>query len=212
MDMGKGLFDVENSVWMFLNKMTDLFLLSVLWVVCSLPVITAGAAAAGFYYCAMKMSEGSDYSVWKDFSGGFRGSFGTATKLHLLQLFVSAVLGFDLWVVSRMDSDLGWLLFTITGMLLAAVFCISFFIYPLAARYRFGIKKILHDAAIIACIHLPHTLSLLFVMIVGVAAALYFNYVYLFIPAAAGYQIARVSVWIFGKHQEKQIKAGGTSA
>lgn len=209
--MGKGFFDVENSVWMFLNKMTDLFLLSVLWVVCSLPVITAGAAAAGFYYCAMKICEDADYSVWRDFFAGFLGSFRTATKLYLLQLLAFAVLGFDLWVTSRMGSNWGWFLFTISGMLAAAVLCISFFAYPLAARYRFGTRKILHDAAVIACIHLPHTLSLLAVLILGVAAALYFNYVYLFISAAAGYQVARVSVWIFGRHQEKQIEAGEPS-
>lgn len=209
--MGKGLFDVENSVWMFLNKMTDLFLLSMLWVACSLPVITAGAAAAGFYSCAMKISEDADYSVWRDFFAGFRGSFRTATQLYLFQLLAFAVLGFDLWVTSRMDSNWGWFLFTINGMLAAAVLSISLFAYPLAARYRFGTRKILHDAAVIACIHLPHTLSLLAILALGVAAALYFDYVYLFIPAAAGYQVARVSLWIFEKHQKKQPEAGEPS-
>lgn len=209
--MYKGLFDVENSVWMFLNKMTDVFLLSVLWVVCSIPIVTAGAAAAGFYYCAAKISEGADYSVWRDFFAGFRGSFRTATQLYLLQLLAFAVLGFDLWVTSHMGSDLGWFLFTINGMLAAAVLCISFFAYPLAARYRFETRKILHDAAVIACIHLPHTLSLLVLLISGVAAALYFDYVHLFIPALVGYQIARTSVWIFEKQQDKQTKAGEPS-
>lgn len=201
--MGSGFFDVENSVWMFFNRMTDIFLLSVLWVVCSLSVVTAGASAAGFYYCAMKISEDSDYGVWRDFFAGFRNSFKTATILYLIQLLISLLLGFNMWISCQMNFNWGCFLFAVNGMLLFFVFCISLFAYPMTARYHFGIKKILSDAAVIACVNCPHTLGLALVLFLSVAAAWHFDYVYLFVPAVVGYQVARVSVCIFKKIEAK---------
>ena len=40
----------DSPVIAFLNKATDLILLNFLWILCSLPVITAGAATAAMYY------------------------------------------------------------------------------------------------------------------------------------------------------------------
>ena len=38
----KNLFHVENPVWVFMGKLVDLLILSGLWVILSLPVVTIG--------------------------------------------------------------------------------------------------------------------------------------------------------------------------
>ncbi len=43
----------NSPVIAFLNKMTDLILLNVLWILCCLPVITAGAATTAAYYVSI---------------------------------------------------------------------------------------------------------------------------------------------------------------
>ena len=37
-------FSLENPVWKFIGNLADFFILSCLWYLCSLPVVTAGAA------------------------------------------------------------------------------------------------------------------------------------------------------------------------
>ena len=40
--MAAGIFNPENDFWRLIEKLVDLFLLSVFWLVCSLPVFTLG--------------------------------------------------------------------------------------------------------------------------------------------------------------------------
>ncbi len=52
----------DSPVIAFLNKATDLILLNFLWILCSLPVITAGAATAAMYYvCITSIRCGDGY-------------------------------------------------------------------------------------------------------------------------------------------------------
>ena len=47
--MAAGIFNPENDFWRLIEKLVDLFLLSVFWLVCSLPVFTLGPATAALY-------------------------------------------------------------------------------------------------------------------------------------------------------------------
>lgn len=199
--MNKGLFDVENKVWQFLNKMTDLILLSVLSMAFSIPVITAGAAQCGFYYGAMRLHEDMDGGVWADFWHGFRTSLRKGTVLWLLQLGVTAVLLMNVWLGLHTGSAVTVVLMALSVVTLAMVCAVFFYAYPIAARYSFELKKILRDAVSVALGFLPHSLALLAILAAGVAVAFYVPYVALFMPAVVGYQVARVNVWLFRKFE-----------
>ena len=51
--MAAGIFNPENDFWRLIEKLVDLFLLSVFWLVCSLPVFTLGPATAALYRTAV---------------------------------------------------------------------------------------------------------------------------------------------------------------
>lgn len=203
--MNKGLFDVENKVWQFLNKMTDLMLLSVLSVAFSIPIVTAGAAQCGFYYGAMRLHEDMDGGIWADFWHGFRTNIRKGTALWLLQLVVTAVLLLNLWLSLHMESAFVVGLMALSAVTLAMTLAMSFYAYPIAARYSFDFGKILRDAASIAMGFLPHSIALLAIGAVCIAAAVYIPYVAIFMPAVMGYQIARVNVWVFRKFEGSGI-------
>ncbi len=54
------LFDYNNPVWRFMGKVADMFFLTVLWVVFSLPIITIGASTKALYYVTLKMAGGKE--------------------------------------------------------------------------------------------------------------------------------------------------------
>ena len=47
--MAKGIFNPDNDIWRFTAKLVDLFLLSVFWLVCSIPLFTIGPATSALY-------------------------------------------------------------------------------------------------------------------------------------------------------------------
>ena len=54
------LFDMNNPVWRFMGKIADMFLLTLAWFVCSVPIITIGASTTALYYVSLKMEEGKE--------------------------------------------------------------------------------------------------------------------------------------------------------
>ena len=49
------LFDYNNPVWRFMGKLADLFFLTIVWAICSIPIVTIGATTSALYYVVLKM-------------------------------------------------------------------------------------------------------------------------------------------------------------
>ena len=50
-------FDLDNVVWRTIDKIGKIFLLNLLWLICSLPVFTIGASTTALIYTSMKLSD-----------------------------------------------------------------------------------------------------------------------------------------------------------
>ena len=61
--MLQGIFNYVNPVWRFIGKLGDLIILNILWIVCSIPVFTAGASTTAVYYVTLKLVRDEDDST-----------------------------------------------------------------------------------------------------------------------------------------------------
>ena len=78
-----------NRIFGFLGQM---ILLNLLWMVCSLPVVTAGASTTALFYCTLKLHKDKDIRVIRDFFKSFRQNFGQSTMAWLLLLLAGGVI------------------------------------------------------------------------------------------------------------------------
>ena len=60
--------------------------MGVLWLACSLPVVTIGASSAAFYYAYNKCVRQDRGYAWKNFFSSFRSNFKQATRLWVTLL------------------------------------------------------------------------------------------------------------------------------
>ena len=169
-------FDPENKFWQFMNKITDVACMSLLWALFSLPIITMGAATAAFYEFTLNQVKETEGKVIRSFCSSFRRHFKKATLLWMLELLGFAFFSVDLWAA--------WSFLTVRGgffgslvlgicLLLAVLFTACFYyVYPLVAFYDFPIRKILGNSFIMAVGNLPVTLTL--VLMTGVQAVLFY--------------------------------------
>lgn len=65
-------FSLENPIWKFIGNLADFFLLSCLWYLCCLPVVTAGAATTALYYVTLKMARGQEGQLIPAFFHSFK--------------------------------------------------------------------------------------------------------------------------------------------
>ena len=76
------------------DKIGKIFLLNLLWLICSLPVFTIGASTTALIYTSMKLSDNEGY--WhQNFFSSFKENFKQATALFFIYLAAGAFLAGD---------------------------------------------------------------------------------------------------------------------
>lgn len=143
------IFDADNVVFRFLGTVGYIWWLHVLWLLCSLPVITVGASTTALIYSCMKLHNKEGY-VTRNFFHSFRENFIQSTILYILFLIAGALLLMDLVLSGQTASVSGRLVrygaiavLIPYSMTLLYVFAVQAkFINPVAKtlRYAFGIS------------------------------------------------------------------------
>lgn len=117
-----------------MEKVGDLLLVNLLFVVCSLPVVTMGASATAMYYVLGRIRR-QEGTVTKDFFRSFRENFRQATLYWGVLLLVALALYWNFRLIS------GWTgaLYSVMMVLLILVswFAVSWgsVVFPLLSRF-----------------------------------------------------------------------------
>ena len=90
------LFNLDNPFWNSMDRVFDLFIANVLWLVCCLPVFTIGPSTAAFFYVLINMARGEDGIVSRDFFRSFRQNFRQGAGFGLLMTATGAFLAIDI--------------------------------------------------------------------------------------------------------------------
>lgn len=180
--MFRSVFNPMNGFWRGFARVCDVVGLSVCWIVCSLPVVTAGAATAALYdavFHGVRKGELGDYAR---FFRSFRNCLKAATAVTVPFLGL-AVLIFYMWYVAYAMAAGGsqaamvWL-YACRILLLAPLAVWLFAMFTLS-RFTFGPWALLKTAAQLALAHLP---SAAVVALLAEELAL-FTYQKMFLPA-----------------------------
>lgn len=166
------LFDPENKFWQFLGKVTDVVCMSLLWLLTSLPLVTAGASTAAFYGFTLDQVRNLEGSVVRSYFSAFRAHWKRATALWLLQLALTAFFASDLWAawtffLNHQGSAAAILLLGVCGFCALAFLCCCFYIYPILARYDPPLKAVLKGSFLLAVssLHVTVTLAVLLALV-----------------------------------------------
>lgn len=152
------LFDPDSPIMSFLARVADLVILNVLWLLCCLPVVTAGASTTAMYHVARHLQEESISSVTRDFFRSFKSDFRQATPVYLLLLIPTAAVVMNAWILSAQSSDVVPVYVRAIWMVSALMltFVVSF-VYPVMAYFDDTVWKTLRTAAVLAVAKLPRT-------------------------------------------------------
>ena len=152
------LLDPDSPIMSFLARVADLVILNVLWLLCCLPVVTAGASTTAMYHVVRHLQEESISSVTRDFFRSFKSDFRQATPVYLLLLIPTAAVVMNTWILSAQSSDVVPVYVRAIWMVSALMltFVVSF-VYPVMAYFDDTVWKTLRTAAVLAVAKLPRT-------------------------------------------------------
>ncbi len=151
--MGK-LFSWDSPLVKLMTLITNLICLNVLWLVCCLPVITAGAATTAMYGCIFRYIQKTDDGVLAPFFRDFRDNFRTVTPTWILNLLIGSAMAAECFYLTQ--SDELWLKI-VFGVLLFLYAGASAWLYPLFARYDAAPKRTVLNSFALSFKHLLST-------------------------------------------------------
>lgn len=155
-------FDYDGPLFTILNKVSDLILLNVLWLLCSIPIVTIGASTTSMYYVAMKLAEGDDGYVTRKFFKAFKENFRQSTIMWLIMLLAGAIVFSDVYACLFWEMG-SWNSILLPFAFFFALFYSLIFVYlwPLQAKLENKIKHTFKNALLLSIRHLPY--SILFI-------------------------------------------------
>lgn len=202
------VFNPENRFWMFMDKVTDAVLISLLWLVCSLPVVTMGAATAAVFQFTLHQVRDEEGYVWKSFFKAFRQNFRQATALWLGGLAAGAFLAADLYVCMRIPVP-GAVRVGLTAVLgcLGLIYLLTMiYVLPLTACFRVTARAAIRDSFVMAVGNLPVSLLILVVYGIFFVIACYRPGAAVFCVGLAIFVSSYLFHFVFRRYGDQEIK------
>ncbi len=130
-------FNPDNPIMRFITKIANSVYLNILWLICSLPVVTIGASTTSLFYVTLKMAKNEEGNLTAAFFRSFKENFRQATKIWLILLAAGMVFALDGYIFYHMRFEnalwtIGTAIFLVA---LAAYAIILMYIFPLLARF-----------------------------------------------------------------------------
>jgi len=158
--MGFNLSD--NVVARGLARFLDFIILNILFLICSLPIITIGASVTALYTVMLKIVRDEEGYIVKGFLQAFKDNFKTSTIAWLIILPINLVIYFNIYLSGHlpMFSNAFVVFFFILGLFSV---CGCVYVFPLIARYENSLKTTFKNAFLLAIARLPYTILLVII-------------------------------------------------
>lgn len=165
------LFRIDGKIYELVEKFVDCILVSILWTLFSLPIVTIGASTAALYYTVHKVIRNDTGKLWQTFWYTFKSNFRQATALWGILFIILAVLCFDCYLVytwRQINSLFIWL-FWILLILLASTIMLSSYWFAYITHIQDSIKTVLKNTFIMCVVHFSKSILLLLITILVIA-------------------------------------------
>lgn len=181
----KSLFSYESPVAQVLFKFCCACSLNLLWLICSLPIVTVGASTTALYSVTIKLiRDAESTSIVRQFFDSFRANFKQATQLWLLLLGVGVFLGLDAYTLFHLRQTttgapaILWTVFF--AVILAAILLYSIvmaYIFPMLAYFNNSNRAMLLNSFLVGIHYLFCT-----IVVLAIHVAMFYVIVNLFTP------------------------------
>ena len=128
-------FVPESKIMQALTFLADLLLISIYFVLTSLPIVTIGASITAAY-SVLRQRDNIKSSITANYFRAFASNWKPATISWLIQLVLTVLLIVDLYFLQFIQGGLSGLLRIISIVLLVILSVAGSLVYPQIARYE----------------------------------------------------------------------------
>lgn len=201
-----GFFNYDNKFMTVLGKMCDCMVLSILWCICSIPIVTVGASTTALYYAVNKSVRHSRGYAYKEFFRAFKSNFKQSTIVWLINLGLLLFGAYDCYLLYQLRE-------TMSGAKIIAIVIVALmvflsiwmlYVYPYMARFALPTKALMKNCVIIALVNFGWSLLLLVLFVIAVVAFVFLPPIALFLPVIYMVLANRILEKVFRKYMSDE--------
>lgn len=222
-------FNLDNKFFRGINKVIDSLGLSILWMICAIPLIfnlhlamnikalilyvpciltavPVGVASTAMYYAMNKVIRHERGYLWGEFWHSFRSNFKQAACVTMLYTGIALIIAGDIAIMYQLAaSGRKTGVFTIIFMVMAALFVMwGIYLFPYMARFENTTKQVLKNTILISIANLPKTI-MMFILLAAIAILIYaLPVIAIVMPAVYMFSINLVMEKIFRKYMTEE--------
>ena len=135
-------------------------------MICSIPIITFGAATTAMYYCTLKVAKDRDSGgMFRMFFHSFKDNIKQSTLIWIIMAVTGGILFFDIRFFSIyapiQNTFIRMIIFTVTCFLMLLWLFIFLYVFPIQAKFINSIKQTFKLALFMSIKHLVRTVIIL---------------------------------------------------
>lgn len=154
------IFGSDGKLMYYLNKIGQVITLTLVFVICCIPVITIGASVTSFYYAMMKSIRRERGYPTTEFLQSFKRNFVKGSVVTIGIASIVGLLYLNREYVAKSGSATSPWMVVIYDILFVILLLLVMFIFPAMSRFQLKLSSLLRLSLIMALRHLPTTVVL----------------------------------------------------
>lgn len=192
----RDFFSIDGPFMQFFAKILDIVLLSIVFCICSLPIITIGANCSALYYTMVKSVIPGEGKPVRTFFRGWRLSWKQGIPAGIVSMAMLLLIVMSFYMILVNDFGAVGIFFGIVFVAFALIcLMIMAFAFPLMGRFQNSMGAILANSLLLSLMNIRVTISMVIIevaMIVGMACVAVAPFVVLFVPGLVMWMQAKM--------------------
>lgn len=167
------VFDYNSGFMKSVLRLSHITALNFFWLICCIPIVTAGAATGAQHYAAQKLLQGNTH-IFTNFKEGMKLYWKRSTVIWIALALLSCFFFFDYMFLTTAAVPGKTVLITISALAFITLILVTLWIFPVMINFKGNIREILFNAFVFAFMYAPVTL--IAVVFYGIAGYLMFRF------------------------------------
>ncbi|MCI8431797.1 MAG: DUF624 domain-containing protein [Lachnospiraceae bacterium] len=194
------LFSMNSPFARGMRRLVMMLHAGLLWFLCSIPLVTAGAATAALYEVLLQAVKDREGYVGSSFFRAFRGNLRQGIPLGLLTLAAGVVAGVNVFYYGVLGGEAFRLQAVLFGILFLLVLTVSSYLFAAMAKFRNTVGGHIRMALVLTFRNIGWSAAVLVIQVLTLFLIWFFVWFpLLFIMGISGYLQAAIFDHIFEK-------------
>lgn len=159
------LLNQDNIVHEFLNNVGDIVIANILFIFCSIPLVTIGPSLTALYHCSLRSVKGNSYGTVKTFFRAFKENFVQSLVIWLGIAAAGFILITNIRFLGTETGQAGHMFMILSEGLMVLLVIFALYVFPVIAAFTGSTAEQIKNAVIFAFMRFPYTILIVIISV-----------------------------------------------